>query len=310
MANEEVQETVTETAAVEVAQSAEIDYEAIAKEVFGTAPEASSEPPESEEKASAPEEQPKAEEPAPGLVSPQFALLAKKEKALREREAGIAAEVKRQVDEALAQLSQEVRQNPTEYFKKLGIERPVELAADIYYNELGDDAPSEFKAKQQQIQANKQLAEMKRLVSEFERKQAEAHATKERDVYISQLNGYLQASLEGQPYLAAEYADDPIGTLDAMMQAAANMIGSSGKVPSAKEVSEALNTEIAKWVTRHAQPGEKTQKVQSTPTGKPATTTLTTKQTAGKANIPEPDFDRERTISEAIAEIKASMAQG
>jgi hypothetical protein len=313
MANEEVQETVTETAAVEVAQSAEIDYEAIIKEVLGGTTEAQGESQAAEEVAPS-EKLPEVKEEPVVQVSPQLALLAKKEKSLREREAAVETrvkeEVERQVKEALESLRLEASQNPKEYLKKLGFERPVDVAADIYYDELGDDAPAEFKAKKQQIQANKQLAEMKRLVAEFEHKQAEAQSVKERDVYISQLNGYLQASLEGQPYLAAEYEDDPLGTLDAMMQAAANMIGSSGKVPSAKDVAEALNAEISKLATRYSQMGEKAQKETRPPSGKPATTTLTTKQTAGKANIQDPAFDKERTISELIAEVKASMVQG
>lgn len=291
MANEQVtpEDTTTTT------EREGVDYDAIAKEVYGEPAQAEVVPQEVVTKEEAPAVQ----------VSPQLALLARKEKALREREVALEASITERVKAALEGLRAKATANPSEYFRELGVEKPVELAADIYYNELGDDAPAEFKAKKQQIEAAKQLTEMKRLMSEWEKKQQEASATKDRDVYVSQLNGYLQSSLQDTPYLALEFEADQVGTLDAMCQAAANMMASGGPIPSAKQVAEALNGEIEKLATRYKSIGNNTQKAPPAAASKPVTQTLTSKQTSGNATQVEPAFDKERVIAELIADVKA-----
>jgi hypothetical protein len=164
------------------------------------------------------------------LMAKEAALL-QREQALRATEADIA---KRAREEALAELRREFQLNPVDSVRRLAPDNTKlrDVAGDLWYEETGDGAPPEYKAKKAERTAAALAAENARLKAESEaraKREAEATAQQEAEqlerAYVAGLQEYLPAvpdSLARAKYLASTKPEVATG----MMLDAARSIAS------------------------------------------------------------------------------------
>jgi len=234
------------------------------------------------------EEAPKVE-----LISPQLANLARREKALRAREATIEAQVQQQVAAQLEAVKQMAMKNPSQFFKQLGVENTEDLAAMLWADKLGDDAPDTLKNRTADARMRQQMDEMKKMQADFQRQQQDVMAAQQRDQYVAHLNGFLSSVPADMPYLQAEYESDPAATLDALCVAASNLM-ESGTIPNARDVGAALEKEIASIAARYSSIGKPKENQTTAPSkvsAKPSTT-LSESTTSGRTSAGSWDIEQ------------------
>jgi len=259
----------------------------------------------------------KGEEPAPApdsaelsAVSPQLALLARREKELRESRANLEAEINRRVTEQIEAYKNSLKKKATDtpgqfYREELGIEKPEDIATDLWYESLGDEAPESFRRKYEARKLQEKLQAMEQKLEDFKREQATREIQAQRQAYVSGLQAQLNSLPDSMPYLRVEYEADPVGTLDALCTAAANMMG-SGTIPTAKEVAEALEEQIQLIAERYSKVTKPPQATQAE-TSEPPLRTLSSTETTGRAA--DGAWDHEAALNDVIADLKRAHSR-
>ena len=244
-----------------------------------------------------------------GLVSPQLVLIAKRERELRAAKESLESTIANRVAEEIAtykaQIKERATKTPHQFYKEdLGVESVSDYAADLWYSELGDDAPDAFKRKQQESLLQRKLAAMEAKFDDFKVEQERATVNSQKEAYVSGLGAQLESLPESMPYLKMEYQEDPKGTLDALCQAAGNLIEATGKIPTAREVTEALEEQIEKLASRYSQVANRNQQPATPAPSKQRMTTLNSNQIGGRAEPDGDAWDRDAVIAEVAAELQ------
>jgi hypothetical protein len=215
-----------------------------------------------------PAEAPKPVEPAPkpaeaapdpsikALMDREAAAVAK-ESALREAEADIRS-LRERVD-AYEQARKTFLLNPAEFIRSLAPDVPLsKLAEDLWFEDLGEAAPAEYKLKKEVRGAkaevhdlrNQQTAEAKRQAEEKSRMEAETALNQ----YVGQLKETIpQLAADKNPLvksLAAQNSDMAIR----MMLDAASYAAQEGKMLTPAEAAEAVESYLKQFSPLFASP--------------------------------------------------------
>lgn len=138
-------------------------------------------------------------------LAKSFAVLAKKEKAmvlrekeLKDRETTLASKEKELTEKSLSQetLRRELEKDPVSFFKKLGVEDIHALGKSLIYENMGDDAPSDYLESKKEKQLRLELEELKARLSDTETRTAKEleQARKEAETKIadSTIQGFAE----------------------------------------------------------------------------------------------------------------------
>ncbi len=197
-------------------------------------------------------------EPAPAPVQPQIteptpeekpsakqlATLAKLDAEIREREMRLAAREKEQADR-LAALEEELRGDPLGVLERYGHD-PILTANTAYSRELGDEAPEEFKKKAAEDALMRRLDRLEKQQSNREKEWAEQREKATWDAQCAQLDREIQSLITDVPEQHAALktiaSANPSRAYDDAAQVAAAVYSKLGRLPSAKEVIDALES--------------------------------------------------------------------
>jgi len=175
----------------------------------------------------------------------EILTIARREKAIREREGKFEdklAEAREQIRaEVKAEFQRLATSKPAEFYKELGYEgKRGQVAQDLWYSELGDDAPPEYKQQRYLNGLEQQVAELRQLVEKQDPKVHIQKAEEDRQyaAYMGELNGLSQKS----PTISAIFGDT---ATEALWSTATKIYNSTQLVPTAAEVVEALEAELA-----------------------------------------------------------------
>lgn len=238
MSNEEVIESVA--AEPEALWNEDEDFAGLVAEMEGETPAAQA-------KVAAP---PQTEEPEPNIT--EIVALARREKALREKE----KKVEQQLEEARASIREEIMEemkhaavsNPAKFYADLGMSgKRGQVAEDLWYEELGDKAPKDYKDKRLVQQMQEEIVKLKELIEERDPKKYVEQAERDRNYarYMGELKGVGAKS----PAIQAAFGDQ---AAEALWQVASNMYEENKVVPSAEEVIDALEQELMETAERLA----------------------------------------------------------
>lgn len=260
--------------------------------------------------------------------SPQLQAIARREKRQRElHEARLAEVTKRETElgeraakadkyEAIAKLAVE---NPVAFYKSLGIDKFADVAAQLYYEELGDAAPAEIKDQRKYKTLESQIAELrKERDSERASLAAEQKAAEDRravDSYRGQLGKFLGAVPEALPHVAAVAKAKPERVVDAMYRLAVGMMQADpdAGVPTADVLAKQLEASLKAdaEVFRPIYAGSTQEKSPSSlgPQDKPAPRTLTNAQTQTSTHARSPAGSDQERIRRAAQALEAAEAR-
>lgn len=236
------------------------DAEAAEEPVEAPEPEAEGEEtPEEDADESATEEPAEAapaKEPAPakpaGDRARQIAVFAEKERELREREARLKEREQgaQSADDVLRQLARDPKGFMAKHKAQLeavGVKDPADLAALLYYSELGDDAPPEFRAKLAEQSTAARLEALEKLDPKQIAEQARAEAamqvrTQMLDEELTDLAANLPA--EQFPHLAKFASKNADEVYESLVEVAAGAI-QAGNWPKARAIAQVVEDQLA-----------------------------------------------------------------
>ena len=261
------------------------------------------------------QDKPPAAESQPNTASPQSSqilALARREKALRDSEKArkdwekeVEQRIRQQIE---AEFKERATLDPADFYKGLGIESYNPIAERLVEAQLGDKAPEELRQRTALAQMRAEAARTKKLLDDFRKEQEQRNLESQRQAYVAELDGFLQAAPSTDlPYLKHEFEQDPSAALSAMQTAAGHMIHSTGRIPTAREVAKALETELDQIATRYANISKKTSSQPQTGahtednSGQP--TTLTGIQHSTKS-AKSSEFDSEEIIKALQSELQ------
>jgi hypothetical protein len=256
------------------------------------APEAESAP---SEQAEAPEAKPEPDAP----ISPQLAAVAR---AKRKADAEIAtarAELEKQraeIEERAKGLGQAEEltklalTDPAKFFEQIGAKDRKEIARLLWFAELGDQAPAEYRERIRARSMEQQIEEL-RQEREKERQEAEQRAQVDQGrqmitAYRGAIESHLAEVPETMPLVRAAAGHDSQGTADALMQLAirhaeANPSGQPLTPPQLAQMLEgALEKELAPFRGVFAPIEQPKQGIAVGGESRPGTKTLSNSKTA------------------------------
>ena len=199
-------------------------------------------------------------------------------------------EAKTAAEREISQLREQFQNDPAGALKTLGIENPGEYANRLWYAELGDDAPEEFKNKVHQQRTEQRLRELEQLNKETEEKANNARQQAVIDVKVQNMADDIKGLVsdipaDAFPYLRREADANSSEVLKAFGELGETMIA-QGQYPTATQMAQLLEQGIAEQISVHSpqQASPPAQDTQSAaPTRKP-TTTLSDADTTQKPN--------------------------
>lgn len=259
-------------------------------------------------------EEPKKEEDEPGLAR-GLASLARRENQLREKEKAFR-DKEAQLNQLQAQIQsirQKALEDPAAFFRELGVEKVSEIAANLYYSELGDAAPKEFQEKRATWGLEKKLEQLQKQIAEKERvaqaQMAEARA-------LTYLQSQAARIPDELPYLKAEAAEDSAFVARSLYTRITQLAqaGALGDATTDEEIAavaaQSLNDEIKRNVERYtrihkqAKPAPKTESPVAEEKKPAMTKTLSSSATA-ITKPRRPPASRDEEIELLIDELKS-----
>jgi AcrR family transcriptional regulator len=276
-------------------------------------------PAETEEKPAetqpeVPAEEKPAEEPEPGLAR-GLASLARRENKLREQEKSFR-EKEAQLQQLQTQLStikQRILEDPAAVFRELGVEKVSEVAAQLYYSELGDAAPKEFQEKKATWSLERKLEQLQRQIAEKEQLTQKQMAEARAITYLQAQTARIPDSL---PFLKAEAADDSAFVARSLYQRITDLAraGALGDATTDEEIAavaaQSLNDEIKRNAERYLRLHQKAAppKAQSpvAEEKKPAVTKSLGSQATAVAKPRRPPANRDEEIEMLIEDLKSA----
>jgi hypothetical protein len=250
------------------------------------------------------------------VISKGSAALAKKEQALRaEREAFKKDQGK---VTAFDQLQQSLSDNkPSEFLKSLGITDITAFARRLLGEQMGANAPDDFKAQLKQDERDADIAKLK---AELQKRDQQSAIKEQQQALVTAINGYLKSETVKQyPHLHAEASDDPA---DAGRRFAKklNDLGVAGEVHREMteeeiqtRVSEELEADIKREVERVKKRHLKDSGITSVAEKKPESKTVTnalTRATPSQQKKEAPPKYVHASTEDYAAEIAMALEKG
>jgi hypothetical protein len=176
-------------------------------------------PPAEQEALPEAAQEPPAEGEAPDLKRGWSSVAQKEAELVKQRQA-MSAEIQRQaqamaqqmVQQHVAQLENEARFNPLEFYKKRGI-NPAEVAAQLFYGENSENVPPEIRGRYDQIALQRQFQQLQQQQAQFQAQVAEQQAKTQAISYLEQV---VRRIPEDMPHLHALAKVDPGQTVKDM----------------------------------------------------------------------------------------------
>lgn len=268
-----------------------------------------------QQKASEQQEEAKTEvEPEPGLAR-GLASLARRENKLREQEKAFRDKEAQlnQLQAQIASIRQRAIEDPAGFYREVvGAEKTAEIAAQLYYNELGEAAPKEFQEKKATWSLEKKLEQLQKQIAEKERVAA-AQAQEARAL------SYLQAQTaripDSLPFLKAEAADDAsyvarsLYTKITQLSQAGALGGATTDEEIAAVAAQSLNDDFKRAAERYLRihgpkQAPKTQSPVAEET-KPVMTKSLSSQATAMTKPRRPPANRDEEIEQLIEDLKS-----
>lgn len=194
------------------------------------------------------------EEAAPEPKEQLSPILAEKAKIEREMRAKLEASEQAQavaVEEARKEVLAELMSNPSAFINKYGIENPGDLALHFYAADLGDEAPDDLKAQVGMSELEQYKRSVEQRFKALEEEKAQAAENARNKAILDQYNGFLASVPGDMPYFAAEVGANQQEALMTMAEVADHM-AQNGQYPSASEVAQLIERQLAETAQRYA----------------------------------------------------------
>lgn len=283
----------------------------VSAETQPVAAEATPEPVAAEIPAEASAETAQAE-PEPGLAR-GLASLARRENKLREQEKAFREKDAQlqQLQAQIAGIRQKAIEDPAAFYREIGAQKVSEIAAQLYYNELGDAAPKEVLERKATFALEQKLAALQQQINEKERLSQSQMAQANALNYLHAQVGRIPASLA---YLRAEAAEDSALVARSLYTritqlAQANALGDATTDEEIAAVAaQSLNDEIKLNAERYqrihkpAPPAPKTPSPVAEET-KPAATKSLSSQATAMTKPRRPPASRDEEIDQLIEDL-------
>ncbi len=233
--------------------------------------EAAQEPAEAAEAAppEATEAAPVEQEEPPQRLSKTREVLerAKLERERRKAQADQTAALEAAKNAARDELLAIAKRDPARFYREvvgLAPEKLTDVAAPLYYEHLGDQAPETLKQRNRDLALERQIELIRAENEELKRSMDTREQEREVRAYLSQVSAFAEGRADDYPFLAAQLEHDAENTLDALRQEAARFLQETGNVASPKQIAQSIESalemhylELEKAAKRRKQPATK-----------------------------------------------------
>ena len=146
----------------------------------------------------------------------------------------------------------------------MGFDDPTDLATQIWYSELGDEAPADFKQQTELTKAQQRIDALEKRLEESNQKAEEARQRAAYDAQVNALDADLgkmaqEVNKDEFPFLAKMSKESPQDTYEAMVSVALGQIN-EGSWVTAQEVARLLEAGLEKtlspWLKDQKEPAE------------------------------------------------------
>lgn len=186
------------------------------------------------------------------LRSRQLLAIARREEYLRKKEAELK---ERETTISTDDLRGKFAKDPIAALRELGVDDLSDLATQLWMNELGDDAPEEFKRKHEYSSVRAEIEALKSQL-EAQRREAEqaaqtAQIQAQLNAYAGQLATFVKAIPEDLAALKLQADSDPEQTYETLGNLVQSVFQSTGELPDlqqlAKEYDQSLRAEAERY---------------------------------------------------------------
>lgn len=283
--------------------------------------------PEDGDEGSEPSESPKGAEKGPEeagedeLVSPRLAMLARREKQLREEQARRAAEIEsreKELEERLKAIEQfeaakrQAQSDPAALFEALGIsEGYKDIAAQLWAKELGEDAPAELKEQQRyrtlEARMNEQARRYEEAIKQQEQRLEQMKWERQAREYENGVSDFLGKLPEKYVHLGALVQEDRGGALHEVLQVATQLLErDSSHVPTPEELADVMEEHLERQLSRFKGLYERRENRGAAAEKRPAKKTLKN-QTSTTTRPKKPALSEEERVARARAVLDQAL---
>lgn len=215
------------------------------------------------------------------LKAKQLAAMARKEEELRVEKTRLEG-LQKQLDGSTASIEDFKKlllKDPAKALELAGTKDFASIASQLWFKELGDDAPAEFKKQLHDKSTAARIEALEKRLQAKEEEQTKATDKIYQDIWVHSLDRDLKTLVQNIPedlrYLNAIAEDDPEEAYEALATATANLI-QAGQTPTAREAAEAYNKQLEAELNRFSKLLTPTKSETKPKSGSTKATTITT----------------------------------
>ncbi len=238
---------------------------------------------------------------------------ARKERESRKYEQQLKQSQQSTEEAVIARIKQMAVSDPARFYREVvGVDpsKLPDIAAPLYYENLGDQAPEVLKHKNEMLRIERKLEESEQRLARFETEILTQNQQREVDAYFGQVTTFPEGRDEDYPFLSANLTDRPDATAEALKARALEYFQETGVAATPKQIAQALESDLEQYYTSLQSAYERKSKQAKSKT--PSTPAKTTAAPAGlppsaAALADAPARSNEMSRDEADARVLAML---
>lgn len=139
------------------------------------------------------------------------------------------------------------KRDPARFYREvvgLAPEKLTDVAAPLYYEHLGDQAPEVLKQRNRDLALERQIELIRAENEELKRSVEMREQEREVRAYLNQVSAFAEGRADDYPFLAAQLEHDAENTLEALRSEAARYLQETGSIATPKQIAQSIEAAL------------------------------------------------------------------